>query len=612
MKPWTAIALALAVGIPGAIAVAPTQAVAQCRECRTLSPAEVRELRRQLGDALNQRDTARGSAAVQLRRASNARADLRRVTEIFGLPPDTSQTAIVEQLERWAEQDQQNREELARLNEIVSRIESGEVRDAAEAHLRDAQASFDDGRLENADAALARLEVLRRSAQAEVRQLWIDSVLARSTLADQRLDGEMARRLAREARIEERNNSNHTQWRLLMREADSYSLEDPRLRDNSALEAAMILYRDEALPLLDRARDPEDWADTQIRLGNTLRELGEREFDNERLEASVEAYEAALQEYPRDKKPLTWAGISNNLGLALVALSRTEIGTERLEAAVEAFEAALQERTRERNPLSWARSQNSLGIALSHLGEREGNPSRLEEAVRAYEAALREQTRERYPRDWASVQTNLGNTLAELAVLGPEESRAARLEAAIQAYDAAVLGWDRDQEPLNWAKAQSNKGTALKRLGEHEGNVGRLEASLTAYEAALTAYEASLEEYTRDRVPVSWATVQWNMGNVLSILGQRESGTARLEAAVQAYEAALLERTRERFPLDWAATEIGRAVPLYLIGERQGDRSRFEVMREPLLEIVTIYRQMGLFDAAEAVNRVLQLMHTSP
>ena len=58
----------------------------------------------------------------------------------------------------------------------------------------------------------------------------------------------------------------------------------------------------------------------------------------------------------------------NNLGNALQTLGERESGTGRLEESVAAYRAALEEQTRERVPLDWAMTQNNLGNALLEAG----------------------------------------------------------------------------------------------------------------------------------------------------------------------------------------------------------------------------------------------------
>ena len=631
------LAILLLGAIPAAVIV-PGVACAQAREGRTLGPQDVRDLRAQLGGAVAQRDAARRQVAV-------SRADLRRVADIFGLPAGASPGTISDQLARWADQDAKNRDDLARLTEIVTRLEAGEIRSAAEQHLQEAEAAFEDGRLEDADQALSRLESLRRSGQAEARQAWVDAVVARSSLADQRLDGDTARRLVREARLEERALSNHTQWRYAMREADSYVIEDRRRRDNIAIEEAIAVLRDEALPLVDRARDAEDWALTQNTLGLELLTLGAREPGTERLLESLAAFQAALEVRTRERFPVDWAKSQSNMGGALLELAEREAGTERLDQAVAASRAALEVRTREAMPLEWAATQSQLGTALLQLGSRDGGSERLNQAAAAFRAALEAQPRAEVPQEWAATQLSLGNVYLTLARRGAD---AQTVRLGIVAYRAALEEINRERSPLSWASVQSNLGGALLTLGERENSIPVLEEAIAALRAALEerprdrvpldwastqinlgvalsslgeretgtehldqsveAYRAALLELTRERAPLRWAAIQNNLGNVLGTLGERETGTERLEEAVTAYQAALQERTRERVPRDWAFSQFQMSAALQTIGQRTGDLTRFKAQREPMLLAAETFEGIGAATNAAAVRELVAAM----
>jgi hypothetical protein len=61
-----------------------------------------------------------------------------------------------------------------------------------------------------------------------------------------------------------------------------------------------------------RAREPLEWAKTQINLGVALETLGERESGTARLEEAAAAYREALKEFTRERVPLDWAAAQNN------------------------------------------------------------------------------------------------------------------------------------------------------------------------------------------------------------------------------------------------------------------------------------------------------------
>ncbi len=166
-----------------------------------------------------------------------------------------------------------------------------------------------------------------------------------------------------------------------------------------------------------------------LRQGDALFRQGDERGDNGALQRSIDIYDRALADYPRERAPLDWAATQNNLGNALATLGERESGTAQLDEAVAAYREALKEYTCERAPLDWAMTQDNLGNALETLGERESGTARLNEAVAAHREALKERTRERAPLGWAGTQNNLGNALE---TLGERESGTARLDEADQ------------------------------------------------------------------------------------------------------------------------------------------------------------------------------------
>ncbi|WP_213547825.1 tetratricopeptide repeat protein [Vannielia litorea] len=383
---------------------------------------------------------------------------------------------------------------------------------------------------------------------------------------------------------------------LLIRQAD---LDAGGRADVAALRALIVQHYEEgrdkglAQPLelaialsrtaLPRCTSADERGNVRNDLGVALHTLGQRESGTDRLEQSVAAYRAALEEWIRDRVPLDWAGAQMNLGNTLLALGQRESGTERLEQAVAAYRAALEECTRDRAPLYWAKAQMNLGNALRVLGERESGTARLEQAVAAFRAALEEYPRDRVPLDWATAQMNLGNALA---TLGQRESGTARLEQAVASYRAALEERTRNRVPLAWAMTQMNLGNALQTLGQRESDTDRLEQ-------AVAAYRAALEEWTLDRVPLDWAAVQMNLGRALQTLGQRETGTERLEQATAAYRAALEEWTRDRVPLDWAMVQGNLANCEMAFFEKTGDPTHLATARGHVESALEVFSAAG-------------------
>ncbi len=79
----------------------------------------------------------------------------------------------------------------------------------------------------------------------------------------------------------------------------------------------MQAYRS-ALEVYTKADLPQDWASTQINLGNALDEEGERASGDKAaalLDQAVQAYHSALEVYTKADLPQDWARTQNDLGI---------------------------------------------------------------------------------------------------------------------------------------------------------------------------------------------------------------------------------------------------------------------------------------------------------
>ena len=273
-----------------------------------------------------------------------------------------------------------------------------------------------------------------------------------------------------------------------------------------------------ALHYINRETNPRLWAETEVDVGITHRELGirvEGKAGNEHLADAITAYRSALEVYTREQLPQNWAATQNNLGAALWdQAARTEgpQGAELLAQAVSAFRSALEVRTREQLPQDWAMTQNNLAIALWDQAARTEGPQGAEllaQAVSAFRSALEVYTREQLPQDWATAQNNLGNALSAQAARTEGPKGAELLAQAVNAFRSALEVRTREQLPQYWAMTQNNLAIALwAQAARTEGPQG---AELLAQ--AVSAFRSALEVYTREQLPQDWATAQNNLGN---------------------------------------------------------------------------------------------------
>ncbi len=173
------------------------------------------------------------------------------------------------------------------------------------------------------------------------------------------------------------NNLGLALWRLGAREGDLDRLEAA----DRAFRAALEVYEHEPLATAERAM-------ARNNLGAVLASLGEHDEGNERASEAVALLRSALDLLDRGRDPLNWAMTQHSLGQALQILGERTGGIACLEEAVAAHRSALAELSRDRTPLRWAAAQGSLSLALSALGERQRDARRLSEAVEAIADAI--------------------------------------------------------------------------------------------------------------------------------------------------------------------------------------------------------------------------------
>ncbi|MDQ6703463.1 MAG: tetratricopeptide repeat protein [Pseudomonadota bacterium] len=354
---------------------------------------------------------------------------------------DLNQRQVKSALEIVGEADVPPERLAAKLVEIAGKFKDLQTAAAAQpgddskitALKAKAQKAIQDGELDKAKEILAKVEKIQDEA---LERLALNAAQTAAQLGDLALAQlrypEAAGHFARAAAKVPQGHEDE-RWKYLNAEASALYRQGDEFGDNAAVLLAIERYRHLA-ELRPRNAFPLEWAMTQMKLGNALRVLGERESGTARLEEAVAAYREALKEWTRARVPLEWAMTQTNLGAALRALGERESGTARLDEAVSAYREALQECTRARVPLDWAMTQNNLGLALATLGERESGTARLEEAIAAYREALQELTRERVPLDWAR---STGNQGVALMLLAKRRGDAKMAKLAVQQMEAA-------------------------------------------------------------------------------------------------------------------------------------------------------------------------------
>lgn len=354
----------------------------------------------------------------------------------------------------------------------------------------------------------------------------------------------------------------------------------------SNLEIAIAGY-EAILAFLTHAQFLEDWARTQINLGNAYidRIQGDRA---ENLEQAIHCFQQALQVYTSTEFPKQWAETQHNLGITYYKRIKGD-RAENLEQAINFCRQALMVRTRTAMPVEWAQTLNCLATAY-YYRIRDDRKKNWEETIQCCYWVLEVCSREDYPMEWAEAQLNLGRVYCTIT-WGNE---ADRREEAIRCCQRAQEIYTRERFPDEWAKAQHNLGIAYQdrirgdRAENLERSIQCLEQALQVWiregdsfqralgqynlgraycrrirgdraenlERAIYYLEQALQVWSRDRDSTTSALAQNDLGIAWRerIRGDRAEN---LERSIQCFEQALQVWSRDRDSTMWAIVQHG-------------------------------------------------------
>ena len=144
----------------------------------------------------------------------------------------------------------------------------------------------------------------------------------------------------------------------------------------------------QAAETLTRATMPQEWAQSQIKLGNALYKLDLVTGDSELLREALNSLQGALQVYSRTETPQKWADTMHDMAQVLQIYGDQLKNPDVLKKSIETCDAILHVYSKERTPLAWAKTQNTLGSALFLFDRHKGGNEHLDEAQTALESAL--------------------------------------------------------------------------------------------------------------------------------------------------------------------------------------------------------------------------------
>lgn len=293
-----------------------------------------------------------------------------------------------------------------------------------------------------------------------------------------------------------------------------------------------------ALSLLSRDSEPEQWAAIKVELGNSLAQdpFGDSAKNQEE---SITCFEEALSVRVRERMPDQWADTIMNLGVTYYERIRGS-RAENIETALNYYRQALYVRTKEAMPIKWAQCINNLALAYTVRihGDRMHN---LEQAIDYYQQCLTVMTKTTMPIDWARIMHNLGRTYSERT----RGSRHENLEKAIVHYESALSIRKKEYFPVEWARTMNNLAAAYKDL-TGPGRAENLEKAIDYLEQTLTIRKP-------DTLPAEYAETMTNLGTIYHtrIHGDRDKN---LEEAIRCLEEARSVSRQESGASSWLNT----------------------------------------------------------
>ncbi|MGD9980259.1 MAG: hypothetical protein AB7H66_16225 [Hyphomonadaceae bacterium] len=495
----------------------------------SLTQAQEQELNQRLSSLQSRFD------ALSLETRLQARAIRNLAVEQFGARPNLSFDAHVQVIEDGA------RELRTYLDEARSRVESN----ATVASMRQEVVSLaEQGRVFEARAAQNQLLQNASATQRDAQQRTAD-IRETARLASISTDYyAAAARYLEAARLQPIGS--HDRWAYTSAAAESLVDAGRATNDRDALHEGIRLLEQEVLPLAPQASAPNNWATTEVQIGNAYTLLADR-GDLAAIPRAVAAYEAAITVWTRERDPAAWSFVQQNLSNVL-----TRAGPQSMHSAVSSAEAAVAEAARPgRDRTLWALAQISLGTALLNLADQGNDPSVYSRAIQAFQAALSVLSPSAFSNDWADAQVLLG--IARFSQWRSGQGDESSLSQSVTALQAGLGAMSQpDPQDLHqmgrWAHAQVSLGDALWQLwamGLDDSAISR----------AYAAYQAAAQHAPRELDPNMWARAYFGLGKVLATLAFHGSSGAS-EQAIRAFEATMSVWTRERNARMWAATQL--------------------------------------------------------
>jgi tetratricopeptide (TPR) repeat protein len=327
---------------------------------------------------------------------------------------------------------------------------------------------------------------------------------------------------------------------------------------------------------------PEEYADSQSRLGNALRKLAEFTARPAHLEEAVIELTKAAEVLEQSFHPKTQAAVLTDLGEAQLELAETTDPQINLEKAVGCFQKADRFYSDPKRQKELAHVRLDQGRAYYRLGLEKRDPDILSNAVKAFDDACKILNHDERSSDCLSAMYGLG--LAHSRLVGfNEESRYNLIKAA--GYLKTVLKSSSWPPKLDLLRAQEEYAWVLMNLADYCNATEHLREAIRQFETVLPHYSGA-EKVSEYGNILNHLAVCYQKLTDVSLMNKQDN----LVKSIEFLESALQRFSTGKYSLDWAMTENNLGISysrLAKLTDREANLARALLAFEAALKIYT-------------------------
>jgi len=413
------------------------------------------------------------------------------------LPAGSSRTTILNALGRELAKASELRTQLTQAEAVIRELRDETVREPGLALLRDAQAAFARGDIDQARTKLVELQGIRWGESEQGTSAWLDATLMVSRASVLRGRSDEGKAALGSARASARASAVLVDWRLGLEDADIDIRQAWRTADVALLDSAIAQILNDVQLLAPRTTHPVQWARTQIVLADARLALGGWQNSVVPIDQAVAGYVDALPLI--DAVDPTLAARSR----FHLCSARTQVGRayRQIESLLQALDecgiaagmyAALSDRA---GQVRASGQSSSIYWAMYKISHDEGDlaaaRSSANDNIRNIRGVLGD-------ADLANAYNNAGGISLQYY---EDLNVFTELDVAERHFREAIRLLNRDDDPIFWANIKTNLGSAL-------GMRARRSQDVDTYLEAFECLQEALLAMPRERQPDEWVDIE--------------------------------------------------------------------------------------------------------